>query len=495
MNPRGLSVRARILTVVILVAGLGMAIAGGAANFAQREFARGHVDDRLLASAAAVNGLVMGESFDDPNNETTPPETAVPVFTTTAQALQYAISRIVPDTNESTVGVLDGEARWVPATRLDFHLEADAAFIARVVNEVAAQNSAVMGTASTSLGPLRYIATPVQVEGDEARGIFVTAFNLEIELQEADASLRIFSIAALVTLLIAGLAGWFIAGRLLKPVRQLRETASRITSAELEERIPVRGTDDVSALTETINDMLERLSEGRRAQSRLLADVRHELMTPITIVRGHIELLDPNDARDVEATRELALEELDRMAGLVHDIELLTSAGQETQLTMTPVDVADVTRQVFARASAWNEHEWVLAEAASLVIEADADRITQAWLQLADNARKYATAGTRVKIGSTLGDSGVSLWVQDEGPGIPLESQARVFERLGRVDSGRGISGSGLGLAIVRAIAEAHGGSATLESSPAGSRFSIVLPCGDELAEDHGTESPEENAE
>src|SRR5690606_19552874 len=230
---------------------------------------------------------------------------------------------------------------------------------------------------------------------DEARGIFVTAFNLEIELQEADASLRIFSIAALVTLLIAGLAGWFIAGRLLKPVRQLRETASRITSAELEERIPVRGTDDVSALTETINDMLERLSEGRRAQSRLLADVRHELMTPITIVRGHIELLDPNDARDVEATRELALEELDRMAGLVHDIELLTSAGQETQLTMTPVDVADVTRQVFARACAWNEHEWVLAEAASLVIEADADRITQAWLQLADNARKYATAGTR----------------------------------------------------------------------------------------------------
>src|SRR5690606_18801867 len=135
---------------------------------------------------------------------------------------------------------------------------------------------------------------------------------------------------------------------------------------------PVRGNDDVSALTETINGMLERLSVARHAQSRLLADVRHELMTPITIVRGHIELLDPKDAADVLATRELALEELDRMAGLVHDIELLTSAGEETHLNIGLVDVGDLTRQVFARASAWNEHEWVLAEAASLVVEADA---------------------------------------------------------------------------------------------------------------------------
>lgn len=477
MRSQGLSVRARILAVVILVAALGMAIAGGAANLAQREFARGHVDERLLASAAAVNGLMLGETFDDPANDTTPPDTAVPEFATTADALQYAISRIVPDTNESTVGILDGQPRWVPATRLDFHLESDPEFITRVVDEVTAQNSAVMGTATTTLGPLRYIATPVQVAGDEARGIFVTAYNLEVELREADTSLRIFAISAAATLIVAALIGWFIAGRLLAPIRELRETASRITAAELEERIPVRGTDDVSALTETINDMLGRLADGRQAQSRLLADVRHELMTPITIVRGHIELLDVNDAAEVGQTRELALEELDRMAGLVRDIELLTSADESTTLTLAPVDVTDVTRQVFARASAWTEHEWVLAESADVVITADADRLTQAWVQLADNARKYATANTRVKIGSTADGGTVSLWVQDEGPGIPAEFQSRVFERLGRVDSGRGVSGSGLGLAIVRAIADAHGGTAALESSPAGSRFSIVLPC------------------
>lgn len=164
------------------------------------------------------------------------------------------------------------------------------------------------------------------------------------------------------------------------------------------------------------------------------------------------------------------------MAGLVRDIELLTSAHESTSLTLQPVDVADVTRQVFARASVWTEHEWVLAEQAPTVIAADPDRLTQAWLQLADNARKYATAGTTVMIGSTLDGEAVSLWVQDAGPGIPEHLHDRVFERLGRADAGRGVSGSGLGLAIVRAIAEAHGGAARLESSPAGSRFSIVLP-------------------
>src|SRR5690606_6922792 len=118
----------------------------------------------------------------------------------------------------------------------------------------------------------------------------------------------------------------------------------------------------------------------------------------------------------------------------------------------------------------------VLAEAAAVVITADPDRLTQAWVQLADNARKYATPNTRVKIGSTADGSTVSLWVQDEGAGIPAEVQSRVCDRFGRVASGGGGSGWGLGLAIVRALADAHGGRATLESSPAGSRFSIVLP-------------------
>ncbi|MDO9063111.1 MAG: sensor histidine kinase [Microbacterium sp.] len=107
--------------------------------------------------------------------------------------------------------------------------------------------------------------------------------------------------------------------------------------------------------------------------------------------------------------------------------------------------------------------------------------MTQAWLQLADNAAKYAPEGTPIEIGSrVLPDARIELWVRDRGPGIAPEAQARVFERFGRVEPGRGVRGSGLGLAIVSAIAAAHGGEVQLASAVGvGSRFAIVLPAGE----------------
>jgi signal transduction histidine kinase len=109
-------------------------------------------------------------------------------------------------------------------------------------------------------------------------------------------------------------------------------------------------------------------------------------------------------------------------------------------------------------------------------VDLDPERITQAWLQLADNAGKYSPAGSVIELGSRNVDAFVEFFVSDSGPGIPRESWRRIFERFGRVDEGRGIRGSGLGLPIVAAIAEAHGGRVTLESSDAGSRFGILVP-------------------
>jgi two-component system, OmpR family, sensor kinase len=103
-------------------------------------------------------------------------------------------------------------------------------------------------------------------------------------------------------------------------------------------------------------------------------------------------------------------------------------------------------------------------------------RITRAWLQLADNASKYSPEGSRITLGSRVVDGSVEFWMLDAGPGIPPEFWKRIFERFGRVDSGRGIRGSGLGLPIVAAIAEGHGGRVSLASSSAGSRFGILVP-------------------
>jgi two-component system, OmpR family, sensor kinase len=208
--------------------------------------------------------------------------------------------------------------------------------------------------------------------------------------------------------------------------------------------------------------------------------VRHELKTPITIVRGHLELLDAANPTEVESTRSLALDELDRMSGLVDDIEALADA-QVVVPSSQPVDAGELTRRVFEKASGLPNHRWLLAETADALIELDPRLVTQAWLQLVDNASKYSPAWSTITIGSSerhdeQHGSSVEFWVVDEGMGIPEGSEQRIFERFGRVDSGRGIRGSGLGLPIVMAIANAHGGTVSLTTSPGGSRFGIVVP-------------------
>src|SRR5690606_32715178 len=123
-----------------------------------------------------------------------------------------------------------------------------------------------------------------------------------------------------------------------------------------------------------------------------------------------------------------------------------------------------LTEEVFAKAAGLPDHEWMLGEVAHATARVDPARVTQAWLQLVDNASKYSPKGSLIEVGSTLWDDVVELWVQDQGSGIPAEARERIFERFGRVDAGRGIRGSGLGLPIVAAIAEAHGGYVALQT-------------------------------
>ena len=227
--------------------------------------------------------------------------------------------------------------------------------------------------------------------------------------------------------------------------------------------------------------MLDRLDEAFTSQRQLLDDVGHELKTPLTIVRGHLELLDPSDPAEVAATRDLALDELDRMSSLVADITELSTAGLASTLDREPVDIEAFTASVHEKATAISpEHEWTLGEQAALTADVDAGRLAQAWLQLADNAAKYSPAGSTIVISSRFDESddpALVLSVADDGPGVPEALRERIFDRFTRVSGGRGVAGSGLGLSIVQAIAAAHGGWAEVEDTrQAGSLFSIRLP-------------------
>jgi len=468
------SVRSRILAVILIVTALGMSASGFTAYLVQRDRVVSGLDTELLASVEAARGIVTGESTATAGTSAEVPALDSTPFTTVEAALSAVMQRLVPGRYESSVALIDGAARFIPGTDIAFHLEDDPEFIARVASE-GERGEVTLGTAVTTVGTLRYVAVPVTVEGDEALGVYVTAVDAQRAVDEVGGAFLTYAGLALLSLVAIGGVGWFVAGRLLAPIRRLSETASRITAEDVSERIPVNGRDDVSALTETVNAMLDRIDEALTSQRQLLDDVRHELKTPITIVRGHLELLDPSKADDVAATRNLAIDELDRMTELVDDIDALARVERHEVLT-EPVDVADLTRQVFTKVQGIAGREWVLDSVADVVAPVSSSRITQAWVQLADNAAKYATEGTPIRLGSTAYAGSVEFWVADSGPGIPVDSQKRISERFGRADTGRGIAGSGLGLPIVAAIARAHGGYVSLTSTREGSRFGIVVP-------------------
>lgn len=458
-RPRSLSVRVRILAAILVVAALGMLVAGGTASLVQRERALAAVDERLIATAAEVSDVAAESAATDLTG-----------------LLRDLVRAVRPDADQGTLAAIDGQPAFAPEGA-DLALDAQPGLVARVAAE-AADGAAVRGTSDS----LRYIAVPVSVQGDARTGLFLAAYDLDARLRPIGDAFLTFAAVAAVALLGIGGVGWVVAGRLLRPIRDLRLAAARITASDVSERIPLRGRDDVSDLTRTVNEMLDRLDGALRGQRRLLDDVGHELKTPITIVRGHLEVMDESDPADVASTRALAIDELDRMSGLVRDIAALADASGPAALAPRATDVAALTEAVLRKASALSGHRWVPGGSAEVVASVDPDRITQALLQLASNAVRHGAPDGSIEIGSGLardpsGGDRLRLWVRNDGRPISDDTRQHMFERFRRGSAGRGSEGSGLGLAIVEAIATAHGGAVLVTSAPGeGTVLTLDLP-------------------
>jgi signal transduction histidine kinase len=318
-------------------------------------------------------------------------------------------------------------------------------------------------------------AQTVQRDGETGALIVVTYYgDARAGLKD---TIQTYVVVALLSLVV--ITGFAAAqsGRLLAPLRTLRETADEINDTDLSGRLPETGNDDITALTRTFNRMLDRLEAAFVGQRQFLDDAGHELKTPLTVLRGHLELLDVGSQEEIAATRELLLDEVDRMSRLVGELILLAKSDRPDFVTRRPVDLTGLTVDTLAKARGLADRTWTLDETASVTVPLDEQRLTQALLQLCDNAVKHTSVEDVVAIGSSYDGSTARLWVRDSGPGIPPEDREQIFERFGRSVVPETDEGFGLGLSIVRAIAHAHGGTVSLEDEhPHGARFVIVVP-------------------
>jgi signal transduction histidine kinase len=379
--------------------------------------------------------------------------------------------RNVPGEGETLIAYVDGERH-----RTESSARGGAVPESAVPSRWAGLAVSERGDVDTAVGTVRYLAVPV--EGNAGvRGVFVVAASLTSERQEVEDAVRLAALVLLSVLLIASVLAWLVAGRVLAPLRLLADTARSIGETDLTRRIPVSGRDEIADLSRTFNAMLDRLEAAFQTQRRFVSDASHELRTPITIVRGHLELLgdDPDERRETIA---LVTDELDRMSRFVDDLLLLARAERDDFLRVAEVELGALTDELLDKAVALGDRRWQLEGRGEAVLVADRQRLTQAVMGLAQNAVQHTAPGDPIWIGSEVDHDEARLWVRDTGPGVAPEDQERIFARFARASASRRRSeGAGLGLAIVRAIAEAHGGRVGLSSRPGvGATFAVIIP-------------------
>lgn len=268
---------------------------------------------------------------------------------------------------------------------------------------------------------------------------------------------------------------WLAAGRILTRLRLLSETARKISEYDLTQRIPVQGSDEITELTITFNEMLERLQHSFSNQRDFMNDAGHELRTPIAIIRCYLEQLRAESPQQPEMLA-LAFDELERMSRLVDELLLLAKAEHPNFLNLEIVEISSLTEELYVKASTLANRNWRLESKGSGRIIVDRQRLTQAVMNLVQNAIRHTTERDTIALGSILTNDQFRLWVSDTGEGIPLAEQKRIFQRFVRGNSHRRSEGSGLGLAIVKAITEAHGGWVELISQlGSGSTFIMII--------------------
>lgn len=494
-SPRAprLGLRTRILAgyVVLLTAATAVTIV------VERQALVANLDQRIeaeleqevdevgrLRGGRAADGSCRGVTAPDGRcEEGRDPATGEPFGDDVAALFDTFLRRSIPGEHETMVTFVDGQVHGTSTDNRPLDLHRLPAFR----DAVAAVDRPTRGELQTHAGRVRYLAAPVGASPGDAT--FVVAQFIAPQLAQVRESARIAILANLLVLGIATLLAYLATGRLLRPVAEVTATATAITDTDLSRRIEVQGDDEVSRLAGTFNDMLDRLEEAFASQRRFFDDVGHELRTPITIVRGNLELL-PDDVEDRDRAVAIAMDELDRMARMVDDLLTLARAERPDFVSPRTVDLVDLLRETGDKARAIADRRWVVDPPPAGVVRVDPQRIAQALLQLADNATAHTVPGDTIRLAADLQGDRVVLTVTDDGRGLEAADVDRIFERFERGGRPTG-EGTGLGLSIVAAIARAHGGTVHAEGAPGrGATFRLSLPIAGPVAGSSAASTP-----
>ena len=335
----------------------------------------------------------------------------------------------------------------------------------------------------------RVAAEPVSIFG--RRYLVAAAYPLHRDRDTMELVGTSYVIVIPLLLLIASLGGYFLASRSLSPVAAMSARAAEISATNLNERLPVSNRrDELSALAEVVNGLLERLEQAFAQQQRFMADASHELRTPVAVLRTEADVtLSRSNRTEAEYRDSVAVmrDSARRLGRIVDDLFLLARADAgHLPLKREPIYLEDVVDEAARAGRSLAAEKGVRVELLPLEdspFNGDADLLGRVLLNLLDNAIKHSPRGGTVTLSLSHTPAEYHISVADVGLGIPHEAQSQVFERFFRVDKARSRSdaeataGAGLGLAIGSWIAGAHGGRLELvRSDSAGSEFRLALP-------------------
>ena len=340
-------------------------------------------------------------------------------------------------------------------------------------------------SAETPDGPhVRLYAAPFNVDSRTRVAIVVGRLPNNVLNMLAVFRMVILNSSVLV-ILLAGVGGWFLAGRTLKPVERMADIARGIGESDLSRRIDVESDDELGRLASTLNGMIARLEEAFGKQRRFVADASHELRTPLAVIQAESSLVleKPRSPDGYRRSLELVSQEVAYMSEIVGKLlDLARSDAGSEPVNLQDVNVAELLTELSQDIEALAQEKGLrlsFAPMDGVTVRGDRIRLRQLFLNLLDNALRYTPEGGTISGSVVREDDQAVVSIADTGIGISEEHLPFIFDRFYRVDKVRtdGEGGTGLGLSIATSIAKMHGGAIEVESSVGrGSTFRIILP-------------------